>query len=154
MNDRMQFSGPDLFNYFAKCLTMNALAEWHIDTPLAQEDCTKDSFLTAQQAWLESLLPHDAFLCQKELMNNTLKKPFTMKVQEFGNRLRVLNHLLDLFPHSGEDKNLTDGELKTLFLECNAFDMATGIYAQGNKSKRYIQGLGCLFHNISNHSRH
>ena len=46
MNDRMQFSGPDLFNYFAKCLTMNALAEWHIVTPLAQEDCTKDSFVT------------------------------------------------------------------------------------------------------------
>ena len=24
MNDRMQFSGPDHFNYFAKCLTINA----------------------------------------------------------------------------------------------------------------------------------
>ena len=66
MNDRMQFSGPDLFNYFAKCLTMNAFAEWHIVTPLAQEDCTMYSFLTAQQTWLELLLPHDAFLCQKE----------------------------------------------------------------------------------------
>ena len=53
MNDRMQFSGLDLFNYFAKCLTMNALAEWHIVTPLAQEDRTKDSFFMAQQAWLE-----------------------------------------------------------------------------------------------------
>ena len=53
MNDRMQFSGPDLFNYFVKCLTMNALAEWHIVTPLAQEDCTQDSFVMAQQAWLE-----------------------------------------------------------------------------------------------------
>ena len=27
MNDMMQFSCPDLFNYFAKCLTMNALAK-------------------------------------------------------------------------------------------------------------------------------
>ena len=44
------------------------------------------------------------------------QEPFTMKVQEFGNRLQVLNHLLDLFPHSGEDKNFTDGELKTIFL--------------------------------------
>ena len=66
---------------------MNALAEWHIVTPLAQEDHTKDSFLTTQQAWLELLLPHDAFLCQKEWMNGALKKPFTMKVQEFSNRL-------------------------------------------------------------------
>ena len=122
MNDRMQFSGPDLFNYFAKCLTMNALAEWHIVTPLAQEDCTKDSFFTVQQVWLELLLPHDAFLFQKEWMNGALKKPFTMKVQEFGNRLRVLNHLLDLFPRSGEDRNFTDGELKTIFL--NAMPLA------------------------------
>ena len=122
MNDRMQFSGPDLFNYFAKCLTMNALAEWRIVTPLAQEDHTKDSFFTAQQAWLESLLPHDAFLFQKEWMNGALKKPFTMKVQEFDNCLRVLNHLLDLFPHVGEDKNFTDGELKTIFL--NAMPLA------------------------------
>ena len=72
-------------------------------TAYAQEVCTKDSFLMAQQTWLELLLPHDAFLFQKEWMNNTLKKPFTMKVQEFGNRLQVLNHLLDLFPHSEED---------------------------------------------------
>ena len=40
-NDRMQFSGPDLFNFFAKCLTMNTLSEWHIVTLVLQEDCTK-----------------------------------------------------------------------------------------------------------------
>ena len=55
-------------------------------------------------------------------MNSTLKKPFTMKVQEFGNRLQVLNHLLDLFSHSGEDKNFMDGELKTIIL--NAMPLA------------------------------
>ena len=66
---------------------MISLAEWHIVTPLAQEDHTKDSFLTAQQAWLELLLPHGTFLFQKEYMNSALKKPFTMKVQEFGRRL-------------------------------------------------------------------
>ena len=65
MNDRMQFSGPDLFNYFAKCLIMNALAEWYIDTPLAQKDHNKDSFFSAQQAWLTSLFPHDTFLLQR-----------------------------------------------------------------------------------------
>ena len=81
MNDRMQFSGPDLFNYFAKCLTMNALAEWHSVTPIMHKEQTKETFLSAQQAWLDSLLPHDAFLFQKEWMNNVLKKPYTMKVQ-------------------------------------------------------------------------
>ena len=62
MKDRMQLSCPDHFNYFAKCLTMNALIEWHIATPLLQEDHTKEMFQTAQQAWLDLLLSHDAFL--------------------------------------------------------------------------------------------
>ena len=66
MNDRMQFSSPDLFIYFGKCCTMNALAEWHIVIPFLQEDCTIETFLTAQQAWLYLLIPHEAFLCQEK----------------------------------------------------------------------------------------
>ena len=145
MNVRMQCSGPDLFNYFAKCLTMNALAEWRIVTPLAQEDCTKDSFLTVQQAWLESLLPHHAFLCQKEWMNNTLKRPFTMKVQEFGNRLRVFNHLLDLFPQSGEDRNFTDGELKTIFLTAMPLAWQQAYTLQGTRATDTYKELVAYF---------
>ena len=45
MNDRMPFSNPDLFNNFAKCLTMNALAERHIVTQLLQENSTKELLL-------------------------------------------------------------------------------------------------------------
>ena len=112
----MQFSGPDLFNYFTKCLTMNALAEWHIVTMFLQEEHTKELFLIAHQAWLDLLLPHDAFLFQKEWMNNVHKKPFTMRDQEYGNCLCVFINLSDLFPHSGEDRNITDSELKTIFL--------------------------------------
>ena len=39
-----------------------------------------------------------------------------MKALEFDNCLQVLYHLLYFFPHSGEDRNFTDGELKTIFL--------------------------------------
>ena len=49
-------------------------------------------------------------------MNNVLKKPFMMKVQVFGNCLKVPNHLLDLFPHAKDDRNYTDSELKAIFL--------------------------------------
>ena len=66
MNDRMQFSSPDLFNYFAKCCTMNALAEWYIVMPFWQEVCPMETSLTAQQAWLYLLIPHEAFLCQEK----------------------------------------------------------------------------------------
>ena len=145
MNDRMQFSSPDLFNYFVKCLTMNALAEWHIVSPLAQEDCPKDSFLTAQQAWLELLLPHDAFPFQKEWINGALKKIFTMKVQEFGNCLRVLNHLLDLFPRSGEDKNLTDGELKTIFLNAMPLTWQQAYTLKGTRATDKFKELVAYF---------
>ena len=124
---------------------MNALAEWHIITLLAQKDRTKDSFVTAQQAWLELLLPHDTFLFQKEWMNGTLKKPFTMRVQEFGNRLQVLNHLLDLFPQSGEDRNLTDSELKTILLNAMPLTWQQAYALKGTRATDTYKELVAYF---------
>jgi hypothetical protein len=42
------------------------------------------------EEWFNALLPDNAFLAQKEWMTNTMKKPFVMKVKDFGNRLKTL----------------------------------------------------------------
>ena len=51
-------------------------------------------------------------------MTNSMKKPFGMKVKDFGNRLKTLNQFLALMPHD-EDKDtiFSDSDLKALLLK-------------------------------------
>ena len=78
-------------------------------------------------------------------MNDALKKPFTMKVQEFGNCLQVLNHLLDLFPCFGEDRNFTDGELKTIFLNAMPLAWQQAHMLKGTRATDTFKELVALF---------
>ena len=49
---------------------------------------------------------------------NTIKKPFIMKVKDFGKRLKTLNCFLTLMPHDDDkDAAFTDTDLKALLLK-------------------------------------
>ena len=111
----------------------------------------------------QGIVPHDSTILvgfmasswclppSNEWMNIILKKPFTMKVQEFDTHLQVLNHILALFWHSREDRNFTDSELKAIFFSTMPL-VATNLQLQGNKNSRHFQGIGCPLHNILIHS--
>ena len=68
----------------------NALEEWRAVTP-HEEDHTEENFKYSLEEWFSTLLPDNAFLTQKEWMTNSMKKPFSMQVKDFGNRLKTLN---------------------------------------------------------------
>ena len=108
MSLRMEFTGSMMYSYFDKCLLDNALEEWRSVMP-HEDDQTVKNFKFSLKEWFIALLPDNAFLTQKEWMTNTMKKPFTMKVKDFGNRLKTLNLYLTLMPHSEEkDTVFTD----------------------------------------------
>jgi hypothetical protein len=70
------------------------------------------------EEWVNALFPDNAFLAQKEWMVNTMKKPFIMKVKDFGNRLKTLNWYLTLMPHNDEkDVMFTNTDLKALLFK-------------------------------------
>ena len=117
MSLRMEFTGSMMYSYFDKCLLDNALEEWRSVTP-HEDDQTVENFKFSLEEWFIALLPDNAFLTQKEWMTNTMKKPFTMKVKDFGNRLKTLNHYLTLMPHDDKkDTVFTDTDLKALLLK-------------------------------------
>ena len=117
MAKRMEFTGPMMFSYFNKCLTDNALEEWRAVTP-HEDDQTAENFKYSIEEWFITLLPGNAFLTQKEWMTNTMKKPYIMKVKDFGNRLKTLNHFLTLMPHD-EDKDTVSTVTNTNNLNTN-----------------------------------
>ena len=79
----MNFTGTMMFLYFNKCLMDNALEEWRLVTP-HEDDQTTETFKYSIEEWFSMLLPDNAFLIQKEWMTNTMKKPFVMRVKDFG----------------------------------------------------------------------
>ena len=117
MSSRMEFTGAMMYSYFDKCLLDNALEEWRLVMP-HEDDQTVKSFKFSLEEWFNALLPDSAFLAQKEWMTNTMKKPFIMKVKDFGNRLKTLNRFLTLMPHDDDkDSAFTDTDLKALLLK-------------------------------------
>ena len=116
MSTRMTFTGPLSYSYFDKCLTDNALEEWRSVTP-HQDDQTLENFKYSQEEWLTSLLPDNAFVSQKEWMANVMRKPYTMKVKDFGNCIKTLNCFLALMPHDKQDSTFTETDLKALLLK-------------------------------------
>ena len=117
ISSRMNFTGTMMYSYFNKCLMDNALEEWQAVTP-HEEDHTEENFKYSLEEWFSTLLPDNAFLTQKEWMTNSMKKPFGMKVKDFGNRLKTLNRFLTLMPHD-EDKDtiFSNSDLKALLLK-------------------------------------
>ena len=117
MMKRMEFTGPMMFSYFDKCLMDNALEEWHLVTP-HEDDQTSENFKFLLEEWFNALLLDNAFLAQKEWMTNSMKKPYIMKVKDFGNRLKTLSRFLTLMPHDEEkDTVFIDTDLKALLLK-------------------------------------
>jgi hypothetical protein len=117
MPSRMEFTGLMMNSYFDKCLLDNALEEWRSVTP-QKDDQMVENFKFSLEEWFIAILPDNAFLTQKEWMANTMKKSYTMKVKDFGNRLKTLNHYLALMPHDDKkDTVFTDTDLKALLLK-------------------------------------
>ena len=143
MNDRMQISGSELFNYFAKCLAPKALAEWYIATPFFILDYTNNHFRHHNKpGQIDTYLPQDTFLFQKQWMSSILKKKINMKVKEFGTNLWVLNHLLKLFSHTEGDRIFSDNMIKTIYSWMQYLlygDKITFLRVQEQKT---LQGIG------------
>ena len=105
-----------LSSFFDKCLLDSALEEWCSVTP-HEDDQTVKNFKFSLEEWFHALLPNNAFPAQKEKMRNTMKKPFIMKVKDFGNRLITLNCFPTVMPHDDEkDAAFADTDLKSCFL--------------------------------------
>jgi hypothetical protein len=101
-----------LFSYFNKCLLDYALDVWW-SVMLHNDDPTIKSFKFSLKEWVINLLPDNKFLAKKEWMTHTMKKPYTIKVKDFGNSLEVLNCYSTKMPHDDKvDTVITDTNLK------------------------------------------
>ena len=129
----MNFTGAMLYLHFNKCLLDNALEKWRAVTP-HEEDHTEENFKYSLEEWFSTLLPDNAFLTQKEWMMNSMKKPFSMKVKDFGNRLKTLNRFLALMPHD-EDKDtiFSDSDLKALLLKSMPISLQNAYLLKGTR---------------------
>ena len=121
MSTRMAFTGPLSYSYLDKCLTDNTLEEWRSVTP-HQDDQALENFKYSQEEWLTSLFPDNTFVSQKEWMAHIMCKPYTMRVKNFGNQIKILNHFLTLMPHNKQDSTFTDTVLKALLLKSMPLD--------------------------------
>ena len=133
MSTRMTFTGPLMYSYFNKCLTDNALEEWRSVTP-HPDDQTIENFQYSQEEWLTSLLPDNAFVSQKEWMTNVMRKPYSMKVKDFGNRIKTLNRFLALMPHEDQDSVFTDTDLKALLLKSMPLSWQNAYLLKGTRA--------------------
>ena len=107
-----------MYSYFDMCLLDNALEEWHSVTPHEDDQMVKN-FKYPLKEWFIALLPDNAFLTQKEWLTNTMNKLYTMKVKDFGNRLKTLNCYLTLMPYNDKKDTLfTDTDFKALLCKC------------------------------------
>jgi hypothetical protein len=130
MSLRMNFTGVIMFSYFDKCLLDNALHEWRLVTP-HEDNQTVENFKYSLEEWFTALLPDDAFLAQKEWMGNVMKKSYTIKVKDFGNRLKMLNRFLTLMPHDDKKRYCVYGyRLKSITFKIYAIDLAKLIFAK------------------------
>jgi hypothetical protein len=130
----MEFTGAMMYSYFDKCLLDNALEEWHSVTT-HNDDQTVKNFKFSMEEWFNALLPDNAFLNQKEWMTNTMKKPFILKVNDFGNRLKILNCFLTLLPHDdNKDSVFTDTDLKALLLKLMPLSWQNAYLLKGTRT--------------------
>lgn len=67
-------------------------------------------------------------------MATTLKKLFNMIIQKFWNHLRILNHLIELFPHTDNDKIFTETDLKIIFLKAMPIAGQQGYILKGTQT--------------------
>jgi hypothetical protein len=103
MSSRMEFTGLMMYSYFDKCLLENALEEWHSVMP-HEDDQTVENFKFSLGEWFIAFLLDNTILTQKEWMTNTMKKPYTTKINNFDTRLKTLNCYLILLPQ--DDKKI------------------------------------------------
>jgi hypothetical protein len=120
----------------------NALEEWRLVMP-HDDDQTVNNLKFSMEEWFNTLLPDNAFLAQEEWMTNTMKKPFVMKVKDFGNRLKTLNHFLTLMHHDdNKDAAFTDTDLKVLLLKLMPLSWQNAYLLKGTRiSDDYWQML-------------
>ena len=106
-----------MYSYFNKSLTDKALEEWSWVTP-NNNDQMVENFKYFLEEWFITLLPNNTFVTQKEWMTNTMKAPYIMKVEDFSNRLKTLNHFLTLRPYDDKkDTVFTDTDLMVFLLK-------------------------------------
>jgi hypothetical protein len=83
----MEFTGLMMYSSFDKCLSDNVLEEWHSVTPHEDDQMAKTFNFSLKECFI-ALLPDNTFLTQKEWITNIMKKLYTKKVKNFGNRLK------------------------------------------------------------------
>ena len=63
------------------------------------------------------------------------EKPYTMKVKDFGNRLKTLDRLLHLMPHDhDEDSSFSESDLKALLLKSMPISWQHAYALKGTRS--------------------
>ena len=84
---------------------------------------------------------------------NTMKKPFIMKVKDFGNRLKTLNQFLTLMPHDDDkDAAFTDTDLKALLLKSMPLSCQNAYLLKGTRVSddfRQMLSYSVQFQNIT-----
>eukprot|EP00978_Attheya_sp_CCMP212_P002317 scaffold4796_cov57-Attheya_sp.AAC.5 len=99
------------FTNFRKCLRDVARDDW--DTAKVGQDMTIAGFKATMYAWKLMILPEDIYEAQKNYIE-TVKKPYTMTVQDFVKRLRQMASYLPEFPKPMAATALSETDLKNI----------------------------------------
>ena len=104
---------------------------------------TAENFDYSSGEWLTSSLPDNPFVSQKKWTTNMMRKPYTIKVKDFGSHLKTLNCLLHLMPHDhDEDSSFSESDLKALLLKSMPISWQHAYALKGTRSsddyRRYV----------------
>ena len=113
-----------MFGTFALCLGPNASLEWN-DVLAEYEERDEDTFVQAKEQYLLTKIHRDCAVDTKEWLQN-VKKPRSMTVNEFMNRVKHFNNLIPYMPlpevNAEEDNRVpsfTEAELKTILIKAS-----------------------------------
>ncbi len=87
-----------------------------VETSMGDEQVTNAKLKEAIDALKKLVFPHQALQTQKRYMKKDLKKPFSMDVREFFNRVNTLNRYLHEFPGADADSHFNEEDMQEILV--------------------------------------
>ena len=109
-------TGPQKFSFMRQVLKGGPLAQWNYVASTQPGMTESDAeFEICLRSLVSYVFPRQALELQTRYMRHHMRKPYTMKVKHFKNRVLNMNNMLQKFPPDFlEAQKLSDSELKEI----------------------------------------
>lgn len=109
-------TGPQKFSFMRQVLKGGPLAQWNYVASIQPGTTESDAeFEICLRSLVSYVFPRQALELQTRYMRHHMRKPYTMKVKHFKNRVLDINNMLQKFPPDfNEAQKLSESELKEI----------------------------------------